>query len=614
MTDRIEQILERVEKPVRYIGGEVNSGVIPFAEAEVSFAFCFPDTYEVAMSHLGMKILYGILNAMPGVLCERVCMPWVDMISELKAENIPLFSLESRTPLHRFDIVGFTLQYEMSYSNILHMLSMGGVPVKAADRGDGDPIVVAGGPCASNPEPLHAFIDAFMIGDGEDVIGEVTTLLRDLKKAGVPRAERLRRLAQIEGVYVPSLYKVTYQEDGTIQSFSPVDETVPAVVRKRFVTDLESAFYPTAPPVPYTQVVHDRIVLEIMRGCTQGCRFCHAGMFYRPVRERSVEKLLQLAQELADNTGYEEMSLSSLSSGDYTRLPELCQRLQEQFKDQHMSLSLPSLRIDSVLKDTLIESDNVRKSSLTFAPEAGTQRLRDVINKGVTQEDLAEKLTDSFENGWNSVKLYFMTGLPTETMEDIEGIFKLSKAAVDRYYAVPKPKRAKGLRITVSTSVFVPKPFTPFQWCAQDTPEAIREKQLALRNMLGSLRAVHYNWHDSLTSRMEACFALGDRRMADVLYRAFELGCKLDGWSEQYRNDLWLKAFADTGVDPAFYANRARGEDEILPWEFIDIGVTKAFLLKEWHRAQRAEVTPDCRQHCNACGLQQVKGLCAACE
>ena len=614
MADRIEQILERVEKPVRYIGGEVNVSVIPFTDAELSFAFCFPDTYEVAMSHLGMKILYGILNAVPGVLCERVCMPWVDMMDALKEEQIALFSLESRTPLHRFDVVGFTLQYEMSYTNILHMLSLGGVPVKAAARGDDDAIVIAGGPCASNPEPLHAFIDAFVIGDGEDATREVAELLRSCKAEGLSRAEKLRKLAQVEGVYVPSLYKVTYQDDGTIQSFTPIDDGVPDVVRKRFVDDLENAFYPTAPPVPYTQAVHDRIVLEIMRGCTQGCRFCHAGMFYRPVRERSVEKLLQLAQELVDNTGYDEMSLSSLSSGDYSRLPELCRRLQEQFKDQHVTLSLPSLRIDSVLKDTLVDSKSVRKSSLTFAPEAGTQRLRDVINKGVTQEDLIEKLKDAFENGWNSVKLYFMTGLPTETMEDIEGIFKLGKTAVDTYYAVPKPKRAKGLRITVSTSVFVPKPFTPFQWCAQDMPEAIREKQMALKNMLGSMRAVHYNWHDSLTSRLEACFALGDRRMADVLYRAYELGCKLDGWSEQMRYDLWMQAFEDTGIDPAFYANRAKGEDEILPWDFIDIGVTKAYLLKEWQRAQRAEVTPDCRQHCNACGLQRMKGLCAACE
>ena len=613
MADRIDQILERVEKPVRYIGNELNTDVIPFAKADVTFAFCFPDTYEVAMSHLGMKILYGILNGIPGVLCERVCMPWVDMMEALQNESIPLFSLESRTPLQHFDILGFTLQYEMSYTNVLHMLSLGGVPVKAEDRGENDPVVIAGGPCTSNPEPLHAFIDAFLIGDGEEAIAQITCLLRDAKKEGVSRKQRLLRLAKIEGVYVPSLYSVTYHDDGTIQCFAPTDSNAPKVVRKRFVTDLENAPYPTALPVPYTQVVHDRIVLEIMRGCTQGCRFCHAGMVYRPVRERSVEKLLELAQELVDNTGYEEMSLSSLSSGDYSRLPELCKRLTEQFEDQHVSLSLPSLRIDSVLKDTLVQSKKVRKSSLTFAPEAGTQRLRDVINKGVTQDDLVEKLKDAFENGWNSVKLYFMTGLPTESVEDIAGIAKLCKTAVETYYTVPKGQRAKGLRITVSTSVFVPKPFTPFQWCAQDMPDAIREKQQSLRQAL-NMRAVHYNWHDSLTSRLEACFALGDRRMADVLYRAYELGCKLDGWSEHYRYDLWMQAFSDTGIDPAFYANREKSMDEILPWDFIDIGVTKAYLKKEWERAQRAETTPDCRGNCNFCGLQRMKGLCTECE
>jgi len=612
MADRIERILERVEKPVRYMGKERNTAVIPFTQAEVTFAFCFPDTYEVAMSHLGMKILYSILNDVPGVLCERVCMPWVDMMDALREEHIPLFSLESRTPLKLFDIVGFTLQYEMSYTNVLHMLALGGVPVKAADRGEDDPVVIAGGPCASNPEPLHAFIDAFLIGDGEDVIREITCLLRDCRKESLSREQQLGKLAKIEGVYVPSLYTVTYNGDGTIRSFIP-NGGAPAVVRKRFVYDLETAPYPTSPPVPYTQVVHDRIVLEIMRGCTRGCRFCHAGIFYRPVRERSVEKLLEIARRMVDSTGYDEISLSSLSSGDYSRLPELCKRLTEQFEGRHVTLSLPSLRIDSVLKDTLVQANNVRKSSLTFAPEAGTQRLRDVINKGVTQDDLTEKLKDAFENGWNSVKLYFMTGLPTETHEDIEGIARLSKAAVDTYYSVPKPQRAKGLRITVSTSVFVPKPFTPFQWCAQDMPDDIREKQQALRQML-NIRGVHYNWHDSLTSRLEACFALGDRRMADVLYRAFELGCKLDGWSEHCRYDLWMQAFADVGVDPAFYANRARGTDEVLPWDFIDIGVTKDYLLEEWERAQRAETTPDCREQCNACGLQRMKGLCAGCE
>ncbi|HPF87381.1 MAG TPA: TIGR03960 family B12-binding radical SAM protein, partial [Candidatus Limiplasma sp.] len=499
MTDRIERLLERVEKPVRYIGQEVNATVIPFEEAQISFAFCFPDTYEVAMSHLGMKILYSILNDMPGVLCERVCMPWVDMIELMRQERVALFSLESRTALNRFDIIGFTLQYEMSYTNVLHMLSLGGVPVKAKDRGEDDPIVVAGGPCAGNPEPLYMFIDAFMIGDGEDAIQELTNILRDCKQRGLPRQERLRKLSQIEGVYVPALYEAQYYADGTLKSFTRTDADAPLPVVKRFVADLENAPYPTAPPVPYTQVIHDRIVLEIMRGCTRGCRFCHAGMFYRPVRERSVEKLMELAQQLVDSTGYEEMSLSSLSSGDYSCIQELCTQLMLKFEKQHVSVSLPSLRIDSILKDTLIQTKKVRKSSLTFAPEAGTQRLRDVINKGVTQEDLIEKLQDAFENGWNSVKLYFMTGLPTETTEDLDGIAKLAKAAVNTYYAVPKQQRVKGLRITVSTSVFVPKPYTPFQWCAQDAPEVIREKQIHLRQAL-NIRGVHYNWHDSLTS------------------------------------------------------------------------------------------------------------------
>ncbi len=612
MANRIERILERVEKPVRYSGGEVNAGVIPFAQAEIAFAFCFPDTYEVAMSHLGMKILYGILNEMPGVLCERVCMPWVDMHAEMQKEGVALFSLESRTPLHQFDIVGFTLTYEMSYTNILHMLSLGGVSVKAADRGEGDPVVIAGGPCASNPEPLHAFIDAFLIGDGEDSIREVTELLRSCKKQRLTRAQKLQKLSQIEGVYVPSFYTVTYGGDGTIERFAPVEPSAPVMVHKRFVTDFENAYFPVAPPVPYTQVVHDRIVLEIMRGCTRGCRFCHAGMFYRPVRERSVETLLKQAQAAVNSTGYEEISLSSLSSGDYSRLPELCERLTEQLRGQHVSLSLPSLRIDSVLKDSLKQTQAERKTSLTFAPEAGTQRLRDVVNKGVTQQDLLNKLKDAFEDGWNSVKLYFMIGLPTETMEDLEGIAQLAKAAVDTYYAVPKHQRAKGLRITVSASVFVPKPFTPFQWCAQDTPEAVLAKQLALRRML-SIRGVNYHYHDSLTSQLEACFALGDRRMADVLLRAFELGCRLDGWSDQFRYDLWMQAFRDTGVDPAFFAHRQRGLDEILPWDFIDIGIDKRFLQQEWERAQRAETTPDCREQCNGCGLQRVKGRCPGC-
>jgi radical SAM family uncharacterized protein len=612
MDERIERLLENVGKPARYAGNEINTDVKPIDGAELSFAFCFPDTYEVAMSHLGMKILYDIVNALPYAVMERVCMPWVDMLAGMKRENVPLFSLESRTPLDRFDIVGFTLQYEMSYTNILEMLDLGGIPVKARDRGERHPLVVAGGPCAFNPEPLYAFIDAFMIGDGEEVIVEVVDALRECKRENLPRSERLRRLAAIQGVYVPSLYEAEYSADGTLKSFAPIGGAAPAAVCKRVVADLNAAAYPETIPVPYAQIVHDRIMLEIMRGCTRGCRFCQAGMLYRPVRERSVERLTALAQKLVDSTGYEEISLSSLSSGDYTHLTELCQGLMERFSDRRVSISLPSLRIDSYVKDSLAQTQRVKKSSLTFAPEAGTQRLRDVINKGVTQADLVEKLRDAFEGGWNSVKLYFMIGLPTETRDDLGGIAVLAQAAVNAYYAVPKEKRVKGLRVGVSASVFVPKPFTPFQWCAQDTVEAVQEKQRELRRLL-TIRGVTFHWHEPAVSFLEACFALGDRRMADVLYRAWELGCRLDGWNDQFRYDLWMRAFADCGVDPTFYANRQRGENELLPWDFIDAGVTKRYLRMEYERALRGETTRDCRLGCNGCGLEHFEGARAVC-
>lgn len=612
MQARIERLLQRVEKPARYTGSEMNATTKPFNDAEISFAFCFPDTYEVAMSHLGMKILYSIINNLPYAVCERACMPWVDMLEGMKAENIPLFSLESRTPLSNFDIVGFTLQYEMSYTNILEMLSLSEIPVKAEQRGESDPIVVAGGPCASNPEPLFAFFDAFMMGDGEEVIIEVVELLNECKKQRLPRQKRLRKLAQIKGVYVPALYQAEYNEDGTLQSFTPIDAAAPATVKKRFVTDMDAAYYPETMIVPYTQIVHDRIMLEIMRGCTRGCRFCQAGMLYRPVRERSMEKLMELSKKLVDSTGYEEISLSSLSSGDYSQLPTLCEELMEEFADKRVSISLPSLRIDSFLKDTLAQTQRVKKSSLTFAPEAGTQRLRDVINKGVTQEDLLGKLKDAFEGGWSSVKLYFMMGLPTETQEDLAGIAELAKAAVAAYYAVPKGQRAKGLRITCSAAVFVPKPFTPFQWCPQDTLDVVRQKQQELRKLL-SIRGVTFHWHDPSISFLEACFAVGDRRLADVLYRAWELGCKLDGWNDQFHFDLWMQAFTDCGVDPAFYANRSRGMDELLPWDFIDIGVTKQFLRREYERALKAQTTRDCRLGCNGCGIEKIEGLCKLC-
>ena len=612
MLDPIEALLEKVEKPARYIGNEMNVQCKPFTEAEISFAFCFPDIYEVAMSHLGMKILYAILNDLPYALCERCCMPWTDMRQGMMERDIPLFSLESRTPLYQFDIVGFTLQYEMSYTNILDMLNLGRIPVKASNRMDQDPIVLAGGPCAFTPEPLHAFIDAFLIGDGEEVIVEVTKALLASKKEKWPRRERLSMLAGIEGVYVPSLYEADYNPDGTLCRLRPIHPAAPDKVRKRVVRDLDTAPYPSAIPVPYTQIVHDRILLEIMRGCTRGCRFCQAGMLYRPVRERGVERLLTLAENLENATGYEEISLSSLSSGDYSCLPELTRRLTDAFLNKRVSISLPSLRLDSVVKDSLAETRRVKKSSLTFAPEAGTQRLRDVINKGVTEENLLAVLRDAFENGWNTVKLYFMIGLPTETQLDLVGIAKMVQASVKAYYDVSKERRIKGLRISCGVAVFVPKPYTPFQWCAQESLESVQEKQRTLRSLL-VLRGTSFHWHEAALSRMEACFAMGDRRLADVLFRAWELGCILDGWNEFFRADLWLQAFADCGLEPSFYANRKRGLEEALPWDHIDAGISKAFLKREYEKALRAVTTDDCRTGCQKCGLHRKKGLCKVC-
>ena len=612
-SEKIEAMLEKVQKAPRYTGGEMNTAVKGWQEAELHFAFCFPDTYEVAMSHLGMKILYAAINAQPWSLCERVCMPWVDMMALMQEEGVPLFSLESRHALKDFDVVGFTLQYEMSYSNILAMLKLGGIPLKREDRGQGDPIVVAGGPCAFNPEPLADFIDAFMVGDGEEQIIELNAVINEWKKSGEPKDVLLRRLAQVRGVYVPALYDVTYNQDGTIASFRPNCPEAPERVVKAIVTDLDSVIYPKDIPVPYTEIIHDRIMLEIMRGCTRGCRFCEAGMLYRPVRERSLEHLVELASSLEKTTGYEEISLSSLSSGDYTCLAELIRELLKRMEGKHVSISLPSLRLDSVLKESLEETQKERKTSLTFAPEAGTQRLRDVINKGVTEADLMEKVTDAFQGGWSSVKLYFMMGLPTETYEDLDGIADLARKVVSAYFAVPKGQRAKGLRVTCSASVFVPKPFTPFQWEPQDTLDTVQQKQLHLREALRSVKGVNFNYHESGLSFLEACFSRGDRRMGQVLLRAFEKGCMLDGWSEQFKYDTWMEAFQACGVDPAFYAYRRRDKDEILPWDFIDSGVTKEYLWREKQKADRAETTKDCRKGCNGCGLQRFKGVCKFC-
>ena len=612
-SEKIEAMLEKVQKAPRYTGGEMNTAVKGWQEAELHFAFCFPDTYEVAMSHLGMKILYAAINAQPWSLCERVCMPWVDMMALMQEEDVPLFSLESRHALRDFDVVGFTLQYEMSYSNILAMLKLGGIPLLREERGQDDPIVVAGGPCAFNPEPLADFIDAFMVGDGEEQIIELNAVINEWKKSGEGKDVLLRRLAQVRGVYVPALYDVTYNQDGTIASFRPNCPEAPEKVLKAIVTDLDSVIYPKDIPVPYTEIIHDRIMLEIMRGCTRGCRFCEAGMLYRPVRERSLEHLVELASSLEKTTGYEEISLSSLSSGDYTCLAELIRELLKRMEGKHVSISLPSLRLDSVLKESLEETQKERKTSLTFAPEAGTQRLRDVINKGVTEADLMEKVTDAFQGGWSSVKLYFMMGLPTETYEDLDGIADLARKVVSAYFAVPKGQRAKGLRVTCSASVFVPKPFTPFQWEPQDTLDTVQQKQMHLREALRSVKGVNFNYHESGLSFLEACFSRGDRRMGQVLLRAFEKGCMLDGWSEQFRYDTWMEAFKECGVDPAFYAYRRREKDEILPWDFIDSGVTKEYLWREKQKADRAETTKDCRKGCNGCGLQRFKGVCKFC-
>ena len=611
MNRRIEKLLDEVEKPARYLGGEMNAIVKEKQPGDLRFAFCFPDTYEVAMSHLGMKILYDVLNAQKEIICERVCMPWVDMIDGLKREQVKLFSLETRTPLDAFDIIGFTLQYEMSFTNILEMLSLGGITVKSAERKEEEPIVLAGGPCASNPEPMSPFIDAFLMGDGETSIVEVSQAVRALRAEGKTREEILLALAKIEGTYVPRFYDVTYHADGTLESFTPNREGVPARVKKRIERSLENAPYPEKIPVPYTQIVHDRMVLEIMRGCTRGCRFCQAGMLYRPVRERSPEKLYALAESLVNHTGYEELSLSSLSSGDYTCLAEVIRGLMDRFKEKRVGVSLPSMRLDSLVKQSLEETGEVKKSGLTLAPEAGTQRLRDVINKGVTEEDLKRAVTDAFQSGWNAVKLYFMIGLPTETDDDLRGIAELAKEVVACYFAIPKQQRSPGLRVTCSASTFVPKPFTPFQWAGQDSLEEIYRKQALLREVL-RLKNVQFHWHDPELSTMEACVARGDRRMGDVIYRAWQRGCRLDSWNEHFKFDQWLEAFKDEGIDPDFYACRVRSYDELLPWAFIDIGVTQAYLKQENERARAGVTTRDCRKGCTGCGLKRFEGVCVS--
>ena len=602
-------LLDQVEKPVRYIGQEINMVEKDPDDVDIRYAFAFPDVYEVGMSHLGLRILYHLINQRPDTYCERVFAPWVDMESLLRAHSVPLSTLETGTPLSAYDFVGFTLQYELSYTNVLNMLDLGGIPLLASERDTTHPLVMAGGPCAVNPEPLADFVDLFVIGEGEEVIGEILDLYGKWKRKGASRMDFLRVAAGIEGVYVPALYTVTYHEDGTIQAITH-EENAPARIRKRIVSDMTAAFYPEEMLVPYMDIVHNRVVLEVMRGCIRGCRFCQAGFIYRPTRERSVDRLCELSDRLIGATGYEEMSLSSLSTSDYRELAQLTRRLEEEQGERGVSLALPSLRVDSFSREYLSSHSKARKTGLTFAPEAGTQRLRDVINKNITEEDIMNGSSAAFAAGWTRVKLYFMLGLPTETMEDVQAIADLVGRIRERYREIAAKKDRKRLSIAVGTSSFVPKPFTPFQWVGQDTADSLREKQQVLKQIL-RVPGVEYRWHDVQTSHLEAVFARGDRRLGAVMLRALKKGCRLDGWAEHFRYDRWMEAFAEAGLDPDFYAGRERTQDEILPWSLIDIGVSEKYLWREYLRALAGETTPDCRTQCAGCGVQgDWKELC----
>lgn len=602
--DIFEKILPNVDKPARYIGMEYNMIKKDLSKMEVKFVFAFPDVYEVGMSHLGFQILYNLINEYNDYCCERVFAPWVDMEEEMKKHNIPLFTLENKEPIINFDFIGFTLQYEMSYTNILNMLHLGNIPILSKDRNIDDPFIIAGGPCTCNPEPLANIFDFFVIGEGEHVIIEILDLYKKWKKERKDRDDFLEKVSQIEGVYVPKFYDVTYNDDGTIKSFSPIDEKYPKVIKKRIMKDLNNAYYPDKIIVPYIETVHDRIVLEIFRGCTRGCRFCQAGMLYRPVREKSVSRLLDLAERLVQTTGYDDISLSSLSSCDYSNLEQLVKLLIDKYKEDEVGISLPSLRLDSFSLNIIKEIQKVRKTGLTFAPEAGTQRLRNVINKGIEEDDLIRAASYAFNEGWSTIKLYFMIGLPTETSDDILGIKDLGYKVKDIFFDVPKEKQKGNLKITVSASCFVPKPFTPFQWVGQNSIDEFYEKIDLLKNNIKD-RKIVFNYHDPRLSYLEAVLARGDRRVCDGIIRAWEKGCKFDGWTEQFDFDKWMESFQEVGIDGDFYALRNREYDEILPWDFIDIGVSKEYLIKENEKALDGELTKDCRLGCNDCGVNK---------
>lgn len=598
-----DDILCKVEKPSRYVGGELNQVIKNPKDVNIRFAFCFPDVYEVGMSHLGTRILYHTINERKNTYCERVFAPWPDMETLMRKSDIKLFTLETKTPLDQFDMLGFTLQYEMSYTNILNMLDMSGITIRASERGEDEPIIMAGGPCAYNPEPLYDIVDFFEIGEGEEMMDDVLEVYARHKANGkVNKKEFLREISHIGGIYVPSLYDVSYNKDGTIREFTPKYEDVPAKVKKRIVNNFDKVSFPNEMIVPYTDIVHDRVVLETARGCTNGCRFCQAGMIYRPVREKTTNTLIEQARKALKATGYDEVSLASLSICDYSNIQNLISSLVLEHEADKVGIALPSIRVDAFSVDLIKEIQKVRKTGLTFAPEAGSQRMRDIINKGLTEERILEAAKSAFESGWSTIKLYFILGLPYETTEDAAGIGELAEKMADVYFGIPKDVRNKGLKITVSTSILVPKPFTPFQWAPMARPEIVDERIKAVRGAIKS-RSIVYNYHEQETSFMEAVFARGDRRTCDVLIKAFEKGTKFDGWSEYFNMEIWNEAMEECNLDSEFYVYREREYDEILPWDFIDIGVNRKYIERENEKAKKAELTKNCLEGCTGCGI-----------
>lgn len=606
MKKEVEKLLKKVQKPARYTGGEVNSVVKNKNDVKLRYAFCFPDSYEIGMSHLGMKILYSLVNERPDAWCERVFAPWDDMEEEMRKNNVPLFALESGDPLTDFDLIGFTIQYELCYTNILNMLNLAGLKLRSCDRTALTPIVVAGGPCVCNPEPIADFVDICLPGEGEEVTNELIDLLIKHKEMGSSKLEFLREAAKIEGVYVPMFYDTIYNADGTIKEVIN-RETAPEKVKKRIISDLNTVFYPEKFVVPFIEIVHDRVVSEIFRGCIRGCRFCQAGFIYRPVREKSSDVINKQAQDLCHSTGYDEISLCSLSTSDYSQIDKLIPKMFDWALKKNINVSLPSLRVDNFSDELLEELQKVRRSGLTFAPEAGTQRLRDTINKNVTEQEVIETSRKAFQGGWTAVKLYFMMGLPTETLDDIAGIADLAQKVVNTFYQNPDKPKGKGVTVSVSVASFVPKPFTPFQWEPQDSMDMLVEKQ---KHLLENVKThkIQVSWHQSQTSFLEGVFARGDRKLCNVIETAYRKGCKFDSWDEHFNFELWQQAFDECGVSPEFYANRKREFSEILPWDLFDYGIRKDFLVEENKKAHESVTTPNCRQKCSACGAARLNG------